>query len=69
MESTVRLSDRKLFKSWESLKETNDPAAFEPLLEEIRVPDPLIYQQPVKVQLMGEKSERVPKSKVSRVSV
>ncbi|KOB77385.1 Peptide synthetase [Operophtera brumata] len=27
----------KLFKSWEALKDTSDPAAFQPLLEEIRV--------------------------------
>ncbi|KAJ8711564.1 hypothetical protein PYW08_008518 [Mythimna loreyi] len=36
LESTVRLSDRKLFKSWESLKDSTDPAAFEPLLDEIK---------------------------------
>ncbi|XP_021193686.1 uncharacterized protein LOC110378657 isoform X2 [Helicoverpa armigera] len=35
-ESTVRLSDRKLFKSWEALKDSTDPAAFEPLLDEIK---------------------------------
>ncbi|XP_053615826.1 uncharacterized protein LOC128678368 isoform X2 [Plodia interpunctella] len=36
LESSVRLSDRKLFKTWETLKESTDPAAFEPLLNEIR---------------------------------
>ncbi|KAJ8708982.1 hypothetical protein PYW07_008808 [Mythimna separata] len=36
LESTVRLSDRKLFKSWETLKDSTDPAAFEPLLDEIK---------------------------------
>lgn len=37
LESTVRLSDRKLFKSWEALKEAAEAAAFEPLLDEIKV--------------------------------
>ncbi|CAK1545784.1 unnamed protein product [Leptosia nina] len=36
LESTVRLSDRKLFKSYEAVKDTFDLSAFEPLLEEIR---------------------------------
>ncbi|CAH2985745.1 unnamed protein product [Chilo suppressalis] len=36
LESTVRLSDRKLFKNWEALKDSTDPAVFNPLLEEIR---------------------------------
>ncbi|XP_052744476.1 uncharacterized protein LOC112043831 isoform X2 [Bicyclus anynana] len=36
LESSVRVSDRKLFKSWEALRDSTDPAAFEPLLEEIR---------------------------------
>ncbi|KAF9819619.1 hypothetical protein SFRURICE_005572 [Spodoptera frugiperda] len=36
LESTVRLSDRKLFKNWEALKDSTDPAAFEPLLDEIK---------------------------------
>ncbi|KAH9644477.1 hypothetical protein HF086_006010 [Spodoptera exigua] len=36
LESTVRLSDRKLFKTWEALKDATDPAAFEPLLDEIK---------------------------------
>ncbi|XP_063832570.1 uncharacterized protein LOC135081714 [Ostrinia nubilalis] len=36
LESTVRLSDRKLFKSWEALKDSTDPNVFEPLLDEIR---------------------------------
>ncbi|XP_028040522.1 uncharacterized protein LOC114250734 [Bombyx mandarina] len=36
LESTVRLSDRKLFKSWEALKDSTDPTVFEPLLEEIK---------------------------------
>ncbi|XP_059058778.1 uncharacterized protein LOC131852154 [Achroia grisella] len=36
LESTVRASDRKLFKSWEALKDSSDPAAFDPLLDEIR---------------------------------
>ncbi|CAG9793527.1 unnamed protein product [Diatraea saccharalis] len=36
LESTVRLSDRKLFKNWEVLKDSTDPAVFDPLLEEIR---------------------------------
>ncbi|XP_026735935.1 uncharacterized protein LOC113499614 isoform X2 [Trichoplusia ni] len=36
LESTVRLSDRKLFKSWEALKEAAEAAAFEPLLDEIK---------------------------------
>ncbi|XP_052754006.1 uncharacterized protein LOC113520273 isoform X2 [Galleria mellonella] len=36
LENTVRMSDRKLFKSWEALKDSSDPMAFEPLLDEIR---------------------------------
>ncbi|XP_026332242.1 uncharacterized protein LOC113239445 isoform X2 [Hyposmocoma kahamanoa] len=36
LESTVRLSDRKLFKSWESLKDSSEVADFEPLLSEIK---------------------------------
>ncbi|KAI5644754.1 hypothetical protein NE865_03100 [Phthorimaea operculella] len=36
LESTVRLSDRKLFKTWETLKDSKDPAAFDPLLEEVQ---------------------------------
>ncbi|XP_073959165.1 uncharacterized protein isoform X2 [Choristoneura fumiferana] len=36
LESSIRLSDRKLFKTWETLKDSTDPAAFEPLLDEIR---------------------------------
>ncbi|XP_060805980.1 uncharacterized protein LOC106131538 [Amyelois transitella] len=36
LESSVRLSDRKLFKTWEALKDSTDPAAFDPLLTEIR---------------------------------
>ncbi|CAH0596139.1 unnamed protein product [Chrysodeixis includens] len=36
LESTVRLSDRKLFKNWESLKDAADATAFEPLLDEIK---------------------------------
>lgn len=37
LESTVRLSDRKLFKNWEAVKDSSDPAVFDPMLEEIRV--------------------------------
>ncbi|XP_045779524.1 uncharacterized protein LOC123877060 [Maniola jurtina] len=36
LESSVRMSDRKLYKSWEALRDATDPAAFEPLLEEVR---------------------------------
>ncbi|KAJ0172408.1 hypothetical protein K1T71_012381 [Dendrolimus kikuchii] len=36
LESTVRLSDRKLYKNWESLKDSTDPAVFNPLLDEIK---------------------------------
>ncbi|KPJ10667.1 hypothetical protein RR48_02935 [Papilio machaon] len=36
LEGAVRVSDRKLYKSWEALKDSTDPAAFEPLLEEIK---------------------------------
>ncbi|XP_050354824.1 uncharacterized protein LOC126776381 isoform X3 [Nymphalis io] len=36
LENSIRLSDRKLYKSWESLRDSNDSAAFEPLLEEVR---------------------------------
>ncbi|KAM3955336.1 uncharacterized protein ACR2FA_010761 [Aphomia sociella] len=36
LESTVRMSDRKLFKTWEALKHSSDPTAFNPLLDEIR---------------------------------
>ncbi|XP_039760050.1 uncharacterized protein LOC120633774 [Pararge aegeria] len=36
LESSVRLSDRKLYKNWESLRDSTDSAAFEPLLEEVR---------------------------------
>ncbi|VVC99551.1 unnamed protein product [Leptidea sinapis] len=36
LESTVRLSDRKLYKSWEAVKDSSDPAAFDPLSAEIR---------------------------------
>ncbi|KAG7309017.1 hypothetical protein JYU34_004881 [Plutella xylostella] len=36
LESTVRLSDRRLYKSWEALKDSSDPTVFEPLLDEIR---------------------------------
>ncbi|KAJ2954590.1 hypothetical protein O0L34_g2885 [Tuta absoluta] len=36
LESTVRLSDRKLFKSWEALKDSKNPSAFDPLLEEVQ---------------------------------
>ncbi|XP_034835766.1 uncharacterized protein [Maniola hyperantus] len=36
LESSVRMSDRKLFKSWEAVRDATDPAAFEPLLEEVR---------------------------------
>ncbi|CAG4988667.1 unnamed protein product [Colias eurytheme] len=36
LESTVRVSDRKLYKSYEAVKDATDPSAFEPILEEIR---------------------------------
>ncbi|XP_047537576.1 uncharacterized protein LOC125071396 isoform X1 [Vanessa atalanta] len=36
LENSIRLSDRKLYKSWEALRDNNDSAAFEPLLEEIK---------------------------------
>ncbi|XP_049885862.1 uncharacterized protein LOC126380470 isoform X2 [Pectinophora gossypiella] len=36
LESTVRLSDRKLYKSWEALKDSTETSDFEPLLEEIK---------------------------------
>ncbi|XP_030021294.2 translation initiation factor IF-2, partial [Manduca sexta] len=36
LESTVRLSDRKLYKSWEVLKDSTDPVVFEPLLDEVK---------------------------------
>ncbi|XP_075985054.1 uncharacterized protein LOC142982429 isoform X2 [Anticarsia gemmatalis] len=36
LESTVRLSDRKLFKSWEVLKDSTDPSAFDSLLDETK---------------------------------
>ncbi|XP_032522419.1 uncharacterized protein LOC116773940 [Danaus plexippus] len=36
LESSVRASDRKLFKSWEAVKDSSDPASFEPLIEEVR---------------------------------
>ncbi|CAB3233903.1 unnamed protein product [Arctia plantaginis] len=36
LESTVRLSDRKLFKNWEVLKDTTDPSAFDTLIDEIK---------------------------------
>ncbi|XP_068619818.1 uncharacterized protein [Battus philenor] len=36
LENLVRVSDRKLYKNWEALKDSVDPSAFEPLLEEIR---------------------------------
>ncbi|XP_072933689.1 uncharacterized protein [Epargyreus clarus] len=36
LESSVRISDRRLFRSWEALKDSTDPAAFETLLEEVR---------------------------------
>ncbi|CAH0730797.1 unnamed protein product, partial [Brenthis ino] len=36
LESSVRALDRKLYKSWEALRDRNDLAAFEPLLEEVR---------------------------------
>ncbi|CAH2094999.1 unnamed protein product [Euphydryas editha] len=36
LESSVRLSDRKLYKNWEAIRDSSDPASFEPLLEEVR---------------------------------
>ncbi|XP_045454566.1 uncharacterized protein LOC123663974 [Melitaea cinxia] len=36
LENSVRLSDRKLFKNWEAVRDSTDPVAFEPLLEEVR---------------------------------
>ncbi|KAL4717273.1 hypothetical protein ACJJTC_017160 [Scirpophaga incertulas] len=36
LENTIRLSDRRLFKNWEAIRDSNDPDAFEPLLEEIK---------------------------------
>ncbi|CAG4990828.1 unnamed protein product [Parnassius apollo] len=36
LENLVRVSDRKLYRSWEALKDSSDPAAFEPLLDEVK---------------------------------
>ncbi|XP_047989830.1 uncharacterized protein LOC125229080 isoform X3 [Leguminivora glycinivorella] len=35
LENSIRLADRKLYLSWEALKESTDPTALEPLLEEV----------------------------------
>ncbi|CAH2054968.1 unnamed protein product, partial [Iphiclides podalirius] len=36
LENVVRVSDRKLYKSWEAVKDSVDPVAYQPLLDEIK---------------------------------
>ncbi|GBP28918.1 hypothetical protein EVAR_93563_1 [Eumeta japonica] len=36
LETTVRLTDRKLYKNWESIRDVDDPTACDPLLHEIK---------------------------------
>ncbi|XP_063529917.1 uncharacterized protein LOC134741079 isoform X1 [Cydia strobilella] len=36
LENTIRLADRKFYLSWEALKDSTDPTALDPLLEEVK---------------------------------
>ncbi|XP_061729489.1 uncharacterized protein LOC133534411 isoform X2 [Cydia pomonella] len=36
LENSIRLADRKFYLSWEALKDSTDPTALDPLLEEVK---------------------------------
>ncbi|XP_061729490.1 uncharacterized protein LOC133534411 isoform X3 [Cydia pomonella] len=38
LENSIRLADRKFYLSWEALKDSTDPTALDPLLEEVKEP-------------------------------